>query len=92
MAFIAAHQVAEGAEAVIVSNENLIFEPWTPEQVEALNRWQETDRVHPFTCASDHDGERRLIAAEDGWRCPTCEYRQTWAHRMMLNLPAPGWL
>jgi hypothetical protein len=68
-------------------NADMIFAPWSPEEVSALNRWQATPTVHPFTCASDHDGDRDLIARVDGWHCPTCGYKQTWAHRMMLNTP-----
>lgn len=88
MAVIADDQAAEGAEAVIMSKDDRIHAPWTPEQVEALNQWQQAGYVHPFTCRGDHDGARELIATEDGWLCPTCEDRQLWAHRMMLNLPS----
>lgn len=61
--------------------------PFTDEQVDALNRWQETWSVHPFTCASDHEGERVLVAHREGWRCPTCGNAQNWAHSMMLEPP-----
>lgn len=62
--------------------------PWTPEQVEALNLWQEAGYVHPFMCpgASGHS-KGRLIAKTDGWHCPTCSYTQDWAHDFMLTLP-----
>ena len=70
-----------------------ITAPWTQEQVDALNRFQQSDYVHPFTCGSgrrtdaDHkDGEGILLATVDGWKCPFCDYTQDWAHDFMLNI------
>jgi general stress protein YciG len=76
--------------------------PWSPAQVRALNAWQADRRVHPFTCTGErrdlaHVQYARngglhdlgiLIAATDGWRCPVCHYRQTWAHPFMFD-PRP---
>ena len=60
--------------------------PFTQEQVEALNRFQQSGHVHPYTCGSgrrtdaDHlDGEGVLVATTEGWKCPYCDYRQDWA-------------
>jgi hypothetical protein len=65
------------------------FAPWTPEQVAKLNEWQACGWVHEFTCANEHgQGHETLIATPDGWVCPSCAYRQTWAHDFML-LGAP---
>lgn len=78
--------------------------PWTEEEVAALNRWQRCNWVHPFTCGNDrgddthrdyadqHPGEDlgQLIADEDGWRCPVCDYRQDWCHSFMLMGPPPS--
>lgn len=75
--------------------------PWTPQQVLALNRWQEAGTVHPFTCGS---GDRmdfahvayanrnggdfgQLVATARGWICPACSYTQDWAHDFMLEPP-----
>lgn len=73
--------------------------PFTPEQVRALNRWQQDARVHPFTCGlnraddahrayaaehSQHDWGI-LVATRDGWVCPVCGYRQYWAHGFMAK-------
>lgn len=76
--------------------------PWTPEQAAALNRWQRDDRVHSFTCGGDradnahvaysiaHGGDYgQLVATPNGWFCPVCSYRQTWAHDFMMILPDP---
>jgi hypothetical protein len=66
----------------------LIYAPFTEPQAEALNRWQKAGTVHPFTCPTDHDGDRDLIAyVGAGWCCPTCGYTQLWAHESMLNAP-----
>lgn len=69
--------------------------PFTPEQVERLNAFQQAGRIHPFTCCSDGPAdqcERRLrksegllIATPEGWVCPCGAYRQTWAHGFMAN-------
>jgi hypothetical protein len=72
--------------------------PWTPEQVAALNRYQHGGWFHPFTCAHCRDADPRwpspdehiLVATEDGWTCPTCDYTQHWAHGFMFDGP-PEW-
>lgn len=67
---------------------NKIEPPWTPQYVDALNRFQRAGFVHPFTCVNDHEGaDRKLVATKDGWICPHCDYRQTWAHEFMLEKP-----
>ncbi|WP_394436215.1 hypothetical protein [Streptomyces sp. SGAir0957] len=70
---------------------DIIRAPWTPNQVEALNRFQREGDMHPFTCGGEHTpGSPVLIAREDGWRCPEpygepCDYRQDWAHAFMAD-------
>lgn len=64
-----------------------ITAPWTPAQVDALNKFQRAGFVHPFTCANDHDGDRTLLATRSGWICPHCGYTQGWAHAVMLAEP-----
>lgn len=61
--------------------------PWTPQQVEALNRFQYLRMMHSFTCGAVHDQHRVLVAAEDGWHCPDpeCGYWQRWAHAWMAD-------
>jgi len=57
--------------------------PWTPDEVKALNDYQEKGEFHPYTCPN-HDferGEVLLKATPLGWVCPTgCGYTQGWAH------------
>ena len=61
-----------------------IYPPWSDEQIAALNTWQRLGVVHPFTCPVE--GHRAdLVAHEDGWHCPQCDYRQTWAPAVMLE-------
>jgi hypothetical protein len=60
--------------------------PWTKEQVDSLNALQKSGIVHPYTCGGNRtdenhlDGEGVLVATENGWMCPYCDYRQDWAH------------
>ncbi len=69
--------------------------PFTPEQVAALNRWQQNENGHPFTCANGRDekhldGEGVLVATQEGWVCPYCDYKQDWAHDFMAERPSYG--
>ena len=70
-----------------------IVAPWTQEQVDALNEYQTSGWMHPFTCGhcrdtlgTDHgSNDRALVATVDGWRCRTCAYTQDWAHAFMAE-------
>jgi hypothetical protein len=65
-------------------DETVIMKPFTPDQVEWLNRFQNDGRFHPFTCGCD--GCRSvLVATEEGWVCPDCDYTQDWAHGFMAQ-------
>ena len=70
-----------------MTDADLVHAPFTDEQVEALNAFQKLGYFHPFTCGHDHDGDRILVAANDGWHCvyPGCEYTQNWAHVFMAD-------
>jgi hypothetical protein len=66
--------------------------PFTPDQVAALNDFQKSPHFHPFTCGSGNrtdvahlDGEGILVATVEGWLCPFCDYRQSWAHEFMAD-------
>ncbi len=58
--------------------------PWIDAEVHALNAWQDFGMVHPFTCGTDGCGQS-LIATNDGWVCPDCDYIQDWAHTYMVD-------
>ncbi len=78
---------------------NKIEAPFTPEQVTALNAWQNNGAVHPFTCGGnrgdyahkkyqfEHPDQDfgQLVATSEGWICPVpgCGYKQSWAHNFM---------
>lgn len=79
---------------------DIIRAPFTPEQVDALNRFQRADGMHPFTCGELHvPGAPILIARADGWHCSDpygeeCGYTQDWALAVMANpdaWPKPFW-
>jgi hypothetical protein len=59
--------------------------PWTQEQVNQLNRFQQLGFVHEFTCPNSH-ADRTLHATPNGWICPGCDYTQDWAHESMLHI------
>lgn len=62
--------------------------PFTDDQVETLNRFQVGGWFHPFTCgrrAEHPDNEGVLVASNDGWHCPVCDYTQDWAHWFMAD-------
>lgn len=71
--------------------------PFSNEQVENLNKFQQSGMFHPFTCCSAGSAEkceRRnglsegvLIATPEGWVCPCGEYKQNWAHDFMGQEP-----
>lgn len=75
-----------------------IESPFTPEQVEGLNRYQRLALTHPFTCANRGDAAHAeldpegdygvLVATEAGWVCRHCDYTQTWAHAFMADSAA----
>jgi hypothetical protein len=64
---------------------------FTPSEVKSLNEYQKARVMHPFTCGGNRtdekhlDGEGILVATEDGWICPYCDYTQNWAHDFMKN-------
>jgi hypothetical protein len=64
--------------------------PFTPQQVEALTRFQTGGWWHPFTCGRRNDhrhDEGVLVATVEGWVCPAqeCHYVQDWAHWFMAD-------
>ena len=74
----------------------MIKAPFTPEQVEALNHWQHSGKIHPFTCGGNRtdelhlDGQGVLVATREGWVCPYCDYKQDWAHDFMAIWKCEG--
>lgn len=66
--------------------------PWTPKQVEYINRLQLDPGMHPFTCPNRGDENHAwhgqdlgaLVATPTGWICVYCDYTQDWAFQFML--------
>lgn len=58
-----------------------ITAPFTPTQVDSMNKYQQSGVFHSFTCINDSHAD--LIATEEGWICPLCDYKQGWAHDWM---------
>jgi citrate lyase beta subunit len=65
----------------------IIEAPWTEDQVAALNAFQVSGVMHPFTCENDHELHQTLIAERDGWHCPDpeCSFTQNWALSVMAD-------
>jgi hypothetical protein len=77
--------------------------PWTPEEVLNLEAWQACTWVHPYTCGPCRDADptdrdrlsmwrsdHPLVPTVNGWRCPTCNYRQNWCYGPMVYGPPPN--
>ncbi|MFF3998584.1 hypothetical protein ACFYX8_35410 [Streptomyces cyaneofuscatus] len=65
-----------------------ITAPWSSEQVAALEQFQTSSGMHPFTCGGDrHSLPPSLVPSHSGWYCPdpACDYRQDWAHAFMTD-------
>jgi hypothetical protein len=54
--------------------DDFIIAPWTDEQVELINLFQERGKFHPYTCSGSGGphSDVNLIATNDGWLCPEC--------------------
>lgn len=62
--------------------------PWTEDQVESLNAYQQAGVMHPFTSAA---GEV-LVATREGWvEVAGGPVVQTWAHEWMADWSWRGW-
>lgn len=62
-----------------------IYAPFEEKIVKALNEWQQTGYVHLYTCGTKEKHKRGdddvLIPTRQGWKCPSCNYTQNWAHK-----------
>lgn len=61
--------------------------PWTKEQVDAINRFQERDGVERYVCRLHLARDVVLIAATDHMFCPRmgCGHRQDWVYDATLE-------
>ena len=62
--------------------------PWSDEFVGKLNKYQQSNAGHPYTCGRDHGKEVKLVASRKGWTCPEvgCDYTQDWAFGETLTI------
>jgi hypothetical protein len=56
--------------------------PFTQDQVNHINEFQESNIVHPFTCGNDGS---ILFAHCAGLECSSCDYTQDWVHEGMAD-------
>lgn len=70
--------------------------PFTDQEVENLNKYQQSGLFHPFTCGgsdwgieecerANGTGEGLLTATSGGWVCPCGKYKQDWAWDFMAS-------
>jgi hypothetical protein len=80
---------------------NILEAPFTQEQVDKINKWQNSWDYHPFTCCSPEEieeclrankqgktfeeNEGLLIATLDGFVCPCSKYTQDWCYEFMTK-------
>lgn len=60
----------------------MIKAPFTQDQVNNINEFQEAGVVHPFTCGNDG---AILLAHCAGLECQYCDYTQDWVHEGMAD-------
>lgn len=70
----------------VVRPPEVIRIPWNDMVVTLLNRFQDDDSHHGYTCGVH--STQKLVATRVGWICPlgSCTYRQHWAHASSINL------
>jgi len=61
--------------------DDVVYAPFTKEQVEALQKWQSDKTKHPFTCECGN----KLSPHVNGWFCPVCFMVQSWCYEFMLK-------
>ena len=74
---------------------------WDQETIEKLNDYQRNGHFHPYTCGSGNRGDEAhrkyadeykdpdwglLVATENGWKCPVCDYTQDWYHGASVTI------
>lgn len=72
---------------------SMIYAPFSEEQVENINRFQQSGLAHPFTCGKrdqathpwEHGDFGILRATEEGFVCDYCDYKQWWAYDFMAD-------
>jgi len=64
---------------------DIVRAPWSDEQVEMLDKRQERQDMHPYTCVNCLHS---LEPSRDGWHCEMgCGYKQDWCLGSDLGMP-----
>lgn len=65
------------------------YAPWSDKQVENLQRRQNAETLHQYTCG--YHGTAPLVPTNSGWVCPVdnCDYEQDWA--LWQDTEQAGW-
>lgn len=61
--------------------------PWTQDEADNLNEWQKMGLINQTLCGdrARHPEYKGLpVATRKGWICPSCGWKQEWAHDFML--------
>jgi hypothetical protein len=61
---------------------NKVVSPFSQEQIDSLQAFQECEMMHPYTC---HECEKILIPSELGLSCSEHGLVQTWALEFTAN-------
>lgn len=75
---------------------DLVFAPFTDEQVAALKEYQENGYFVPYKCGGHHpDFRPKMLITRYGWLCPEleCARTQNWADASAINTAGkpPPW-
>lgn len=59
---------------------NLIFPPYTQDEIDSINGYQEQECFHNYRC---FEHQVPLVAQEGGLYCPQCDWVQTYCLRFI---------
>jgi hypothetical protein len=63
-----------------------VYAPWSDEQVENINYYQQAGAFHPFTCRCPHPVRNsRLKAFSERLFCEHCKFEQLWVFPHMAD-------
>ena len=78
-------ETRDGHDDICIHGCNDAWPGWPQDVIDALNRYQQDGRFHPYTCPNRGDGKHRMTrdlgmleATSRGWVCPDCPYTQDW--------------
>lgn len=63
---------------------SMMYAPFTADQIQSINEYQESGNFHPFTCGNSSN-HPVLVATQDGMKCPKCHFCQKWVHEWMSD-------